>query len=98
MEIPIKTLAPVLIHFLNSYQLFLHEEKIKSVRLLFSMHSRLLLGLHYTQHGKAFSRMHPAHLAFASYRVGSQKTWQWLTLARYILPSVKGKFTFLLEE
>ena len=42
--------------------------------------------------------MHPAHLDFAFYRVGSQKTWQWFKSSRYILSSVKGKFTFLLEE
>ena len=42
--------------------------------------------------------MHPAHLDFAFYRVGSQKTWQWFKSSRYILSSIKGKFTFLLEE
>ena len=45
MEIPLKTVALVFIHFLNSYQLFFHEEKIKSVQPLFLMHIHFLLSL-----------------------------------------------------
>ena len=61
------------------------------------MRSHFLFSLHYKQHGQAFSCMHPAHLDFAFYRVGSQKTWQRIRLSRYIVPSIKGKFTLLWE-
>ena len=61
------------------------------------MRSHFLFSLHYKQHGQAFSCMHPAHLDFAFYRVGSQKTWQRIRLSRYIVPSIKGKFTLLRE-